>query len=59
VSHDSLDVAQTTKRLSIPPPSNSSTSFHFPLSNVTDEILDTSSLVGWEGSDPFILELVD
>jgi len=29
--------------------SKSSTSFHFPLSNVTDEIVDISSLVGREG----------
>jgi len=37
-----------------------SNTFHFPLSNVTNEIVDTSTLVGQPGNEqnPFILESV-
>jgi len=57
-SHDPMIHEQMVTTHANPHFSKLDTSFHFPLTNVVDEILDTSRLLGSDGSIPFVLEPV-
>jgi len=58
-SHDPMIYEQMVTTQVNPHFSKSDTSFHFPLTNVVDDIVDTSRLVGSDGNVPYVFEPVE